>query len=130
MSDGLNAGLRAYQAERNLQRLENEAAVLEARTKWKAGAADRARAAQRARNSKRRALERRQLAGWANLDAIKAIYQRAIDLTRATGIPHHVDHAIPLAGKLVSGLHVENNLEVMTALENMKKHNQFEVGNG
>ena len=88
---------------------------------------DRQIALQRARSSKRRAIERQRLATWANLEAIKAIYRKAIDLTRSTGVAHHVDHIYPLAGKLVSGLHVENNLQVLTATENMSKHNTYEV---
>ena len=40
---------------------------------------------------------------------------------------HHVDHIIPLQGAIVSGLHVEGNLRVITATENMIKRNRYEV---
>ena len=40
---------------------------------------------------------------------------------------HHVDHIIPLHGKLVSGLHVESNLQVITQAANCTKSNKYEV---
>jgi hypothetical protein len=57
----------------------------------------------------------------------RAIYREAQRLTAATGVAHHVDHEIPLQGVLVSGLHVHNNLQILTALENIKKRNRFAI---
>ena len=62
--------------------------------------------------------EIRQRPKWADLKKIMEIY-----VNRPEG--YHVDHIIPLRGKLVSGLHVESNLQYLPALENMKKHNKF-----
>jgi len=56
---------------------------------------------------------------WANLERIEAIYQEAA----TKGLT--VDHVIPLRGKLVSGLHVENNLQLLTKSENSKKGNKY-----
>ena len=64
---------------------------------------------------------------WADPLAIESIYKEARRLTKETGIEHHVDHEIPLRGKLVSGLHVEFNLRAIPASENIKKNNKYEV---
>lgn len=42
-----------------------------------------------------------------------------------TNIPQHVDHYYPLQGKLVSGLHVIGNLQIITSEENEQKHNRM-----
>ena len=58
---------------------------------------------------------------------IKCIYSIAAMLARENKEPWHVDHIIPLKGKMVSGLHVPSNLRAIRGSENMKKHNEFEV---
>jgi len=58
---------------------------------------------------------------WADKEKMKAVYIEAQRLTAETGINHEVDHIYPLQGDTVSGLHVENNLQVITMTENRKK---------
>jgi hypothetical protein len=62
---------------------------------------------------------------WANKETIDEIYKTAKKLTEETGIPHEVDHIVPVKHPLVCGLHVENNLQIITQRENQMKSNKF-----
>jgi len=55
---------------------------------------------------------------WADQDAIREFYFSCPDKMT-------VDHVIPLRGKIVSGLHIRENLQYLTAEENNRKHNNF-----
>lgn len=55
---------------------------------------------------------------WANLESIKTFYANCPDGCQ-------VDHIIPLQGKKVCGLHVENNLQYLTKSENCSKGNRY-----
>lgn len=58
---------------------------------------------------------------WINLSEIEKIYDEAAKI-RKNGIDVHVDHIIPLRGKMVCGLHVPWNLRIIPAKDNMKKN--------
>lgn len=79
----------------------------------------------RARSAKHRARKKHACPAWASLDEIKAKYAERDRLERETGIPHHVDHIVPLGGKNVCGLHVPWNLRVIPANENRSKGNRL-----
>lgn len=74
--------------------------------------------------SKRRAAQLNRLPKWltiADKEKIKSFYNEAAKLTQITGIPHEVDHIIPLCGKNVSGLHCPQNLQILTRSQNRSK---------
>lgn len=84
----------------------------------------------RAKRARRRCAQLSRTPKWLTAQdkkAIKAIYDEAVAKTTATGTLYHVDHIIPLQGKLVSGLHVPSNLQIITAEENLKKLASYEV---
>lgn len=66
----------------------------------------------------RRARKKSQTPAWANLKEIARIYRECPE-------GYHVDHIYPLKSPVMCGLHVENNLQYLPALDNMRKGNRI-----
>lgn len=79
----------------------------------------------RAKVAERRAWRNKATPGWANRFFIREIYDLAVARERVCGGKWHVDHVVPLKSELVCGLHVEHNLRVIPASENIAKSNRF-----
>ena len=58
---------------------------------------------------------------------IEQAYELAQLRTKIFGFDWQVDHKIPLQGRLVSGLHVPHNLQVIPAKTNRSKSNRYVV---
>ena len=110
---------RAYQRS---SYKDNPEASRKRADKWKSKNKDRLMF----HNNKRRAARLKRTPSWANEQLIAAYYKEAKRLQELTGIEFHVDHIVPLQGELVSGLHVENNLQLLMAHENLGKSNKFD----
>lgn len=63
----------------------------------------------------------------ANLRKIEKVYMLCAEMRKQTGIKYVVDHIVPLRGERVSGLHVHENLQIITNVENVKKKNHFVI---
>ena len=74
----------------------------------------------RLKNANERAARLLRIPSWADLEKIKEFYTNCPD-------GYHVDHIIPLRGKLVSGLHVIDNLQYLLGSQNLSKGNKFEI---
>ena len=65
---------------------------------------------------------------WLNSGQIaemEGVYEYCSAL-RSAGLDYHVDHVVPLRGKIVSGLHVPWNLQVISGADNVRKGNRFD----
>ena len=84
----------------------------------------------RAKSNRYRVSKIKRLAMW-DAELTDLVTEEAYDLCdrleTMTNHKWHVDHRLPLQGKLVSGLHVWNNISVIPAFVNLSKNNKFVV---
>lgn len=81
-------------------------------------------------SAKRRAAQIQRTPKWLTEDdlwMIEQAYELAALRTSMFGFPWHVDHAIPLQGRQVSGLHIPTNLQVIPGSENLRKNNKYAI---
>lgn len=124
-------------------REKNPERAAAARDAWRAANLDKARAYCRAYHvenppnvapelvrqyaADRRARKRQAMPPWADKKEIADVYRAARERQIETGDLWHVDHIIPLKHRLVCGLHVAANLQLLPGLENIRKNNSFVV---
>ena len=120
--------------EKNKDKLYNQA------LEWRKNNIDKIRAYQKkskkknsakviANNAKRRSDKLQRTPSWLTKDdlwLIKEAYELAALRSKIFEFKWHVDHIIPLKGKLVSGLHVPTNLQVIEGTLNIMKNNKFQ----
>ena len=128
----LTSQVKAYQAAnkekvdacRHSYRRENAARLASLQSIWRKANPHKRNTI----NSRHRAAKLSATPVWANTSLIEDVYREAQLKSTSTGIPHHVDHIVPLQSPLVCGLHVEFNLQVITGSENCSKNNRFWPG--
>jgi hypothetical protein len=81
-----------------------------------------------AKEAKRRAAKLQATPKWLTEEdfaKIREVYKEAKRLEKLDGIKRHVDHYYPLQGKTVCGLHIYENLQILTESENCSKNNKL-----
>lgn len=79
----------------------------------------------RANSSARRALQRNAVPSWVDSRAVQLIYSKAIEMSGLLNVRLTVDHVVPIKSPYVCGLHVQDNLQLLSFSDNAAKGNRF-----
>lgn len=77
-----------------------------------------------AQSSRYRAAKLLAVPKWFDACLVRDVYALAKARTIETGVPHHVDHIVPLVSEIVCGLHCQQNLQVIPGFDNRSKSNR------
>jgi len=118
--------LKAFLERERASYAKNREKRLERHKKWAENNPDKIRFYA---SSRRSALQKRTPPWLTDLhfEQMQDFFTQSVCLEKETGVKHHVDHIIPLRGKIVSGLNVPWNLQILTAVENLRKNNIYEA---
>ena len=101
--------------EKNKEYIKTEACSISQR---KYRRSKNGRSIKNANLAKYRSAKLQRTPSWTDLEKIKEIYKNCPK-------GYHVDHIIPLQGETVSGFHIPENLQYLTASENSSKGNRI-----
>ena len=73
-------------------------------------------------SAKKRAVKRQAMLPSSDLKLIKNLYKQRASMVEKYGEEYHVDHIIPLS---IGGAHHQDNMRIITAKENLKKHDEY-----
>jgi len=122
------AGKRYYERNKEAVAARSQSRTVEAKTaykkKYKAANPELYKELTNARRRRFREATPKWLTAEHKME-IRFKYRLAIELSRRLGVPHAVDHIVPLQGEEVCGLHVPWNMEVITQEQNLKKSNKL-----
>ena len=122
------AGRRYYEKNKDLVTARANNRPAEEVRKYKYGYKQRNPELYKALTSVRKRRHRNATPKWLTEEdklVIRKLYLEAMRLTKLTGVRYVVDHKYPLISDEVCGLHVPNNLQIMTQDENLRKSNKL-----
>lgn len=105
---------------------DNREKIIARSAEWAKKNPERSAVLSLAAANKRRARKLQATPAWADMDAITWIYEMRQKICALTGEEWEVDHVIPLKGKLVCGLHVPENMQIIEKVANRMKAARFD----